>query len=260
MSLALVFSTNDSIKSASYWQRCEPIRDLETKSALAPAAVYNFLAGLRLRWTNQSASGNTGRLNSTGIAHMSGTKQDGVKLSSVAGKGLSKGARNMRFSARFHNVQEKARLRLMDVLARMFDQADDALFEMADRAPSNQDQNIYFESMRELRIKRRGMEMEFVQLYDAAFVQLESSQQGIADIDPEAVCLSLVNDNEIEELLAVEGMVTRSMTDCADELSLLSMRFDSLLNSVQISNDNNPIAPQRVCEAFAQTGTTTKRS
>lgn len=184
---------------------------------------------------------------------MSGTKQDGVKLSSVAGKGRGKGAHNVRFSARFHNVQEKARLRLIDVLSRMFDQADDALFEMADRAPSNHDQNIYFESMRELRIKRRGMEMEFIQLYDAAFQQLEVTKQHIEGTETEVVSLSLVNDNEIEELLAVEGMVARSMTDCADELSLLSMRFDSLLSMVQITNDNNPIAPQSICEAFAQT-------
>ncbi len=249
----LPLSTNDSIKSRRNWQRCEPIRDLVTKSALAPAADYNFLAGLRLRWAKYSAGCNTGRLDFTGIAHMSGIKQDGVKLSSVAGKGPGKGAHNVRFSARFHNVQEKARLRLMDVLARMFDQADDALFEMADRAPSNHDQNIYFESMRELRIKRRGMEMEFIQLYDAAFQQLEVTKQHIEGTETEVVSLSLVNDSEIEELLAVEGMVTRSMTDCADELSLLSMRFDSLLAMVQITNDNNPIAPQLVCEAFAQT-------
>jgi hypothetical protein len=248
----LPLSTNDSIKSRRNWQRCEPIRDLVTKSALAPAADYNFLAGLRLRWAKSSAGCNTGRLDFTGIAHMSGIKQDGVKLSSVAGKGPGKGAHNVRFSARFHNVQEKARLRLMDVLARMFDQADDALFEMADRAPSNHDQNIYFESMRELRIKRRGMEMEFIQLYDAGFHKIESATRIATEVDAETALLSLVNDSQIEEILAVEGMVTRSMTNCADELSLLSMRFDSLLSMVQISNGNNPVAPQPICEAFAQ--------
>ena len=184
---------------------------------------------------------------------MSGTKQDGVKLASIAGLGQRDRAQDARFSARFRNVQEKARLRLMDVLARMFDQADDALFEMADRSPSNHDQNIYFESMRELRIKRRGMEMEFVQIYDLVFRQLENTTEVIVEPEADAASLSLVNDNEIEEVLAVEGMVTRSMTECADELSLLSMRFDSLLNRVPITIANNPIGPQQICDAFAQT-------
>ena len=96
----------------------------------------------------------------------------------------------------------------------MFDQADDALFDMADRAASNMDQNIYFDAMRELRIKRRGMEMEFGQNYDAIFVQLAQVRPvTIEEVD--TASLSLVNENEIEEILAIEGMVTRSMTDCA---------------------------------------------
>jgi hypothetical protein len=183
---------------------------------------------------------------------MNGTKHEGVKLASVAGFSPRSRAHDGRFSERFHIVQDKARLRLMEVLARMFDQADDVLFEMADRSPSNHDQNIYFESMRELRIKRRGMEMEFVQLYDLVFRQLENTTKVTVEPEADAAALSLVNDNEIEEVLAVEGMVTRSMTECADELPLLSMRFDSLLNRVQITIANNPIGPQQICDAFAQ--------
>lgn len=182
---------------------------------------------------------------------MSGKKQRGVKLAPVA-VGQKKKARQKRFSARFHNVQEKACLRLMDLLAQMFDQADDVLFEMADSAASNQDQNIYFDSMRELRIRRRGMEMEFSQLYNASFEQLDRHLL-VDSEEVEASKLCLVNDNEIEEMLALEGMVARSMNDCAEELSLLSMRFDSLLTAIVINNDNNPIAPGPICTAFAKT-------
>ena len=184
---------------------------------------------------------------------MSGKKQENVKLAAVTSTDVGARERQNRFSARFSNVQDKARLKLVDLLAHMFDQADDALFEMADRAASNHDQNIYFESMRELRIRRRGMEMEFVQRFDAAFLALGSHDSGPQGEDIDIMSLALVHDNEIEEMLAIEGMVARAMFDCAEELSLLSMRFDSLVDSVRIVNANNPIAPQPVCEIFAAT-------
>ncbi len=184
---------------------------------------------------------------------MSGKKQENVKLAAVTSTDVGVRERHKRFSARFSNVQDKARLKLVDLLAHMFDQADDALFEMADRAASNHDQNIYFESMRELRIRRRGMEMEFVKRFDAAFLALGNRDSGSQDEDIDIMSLSLVHDNEIEEMLAIEGMVSRAMIECAEELSLLSMRFDSLVDSVRIVNANNPIRPQAICEFFAAT-------
>lgn len=182
---------------------------------------------------------------------MSGSKKHGVHLSAVAGEGRKKGARTNRSTARFSNIQEKARLRIMDMLAKMYDQADDTLFEMADNAGSNQDQNIYFDAMREVRIKRRGMEMEFVQLYDACFRNLEYNLEQDVEEEVDVSKLSLVNDTEIEDMLALEGMVARAMNDCVDEVSLLSIRFDSLLSDVTVNNDNNPIGPQAICESFA---------
>ncbi len=44
----------------------------------------------------------------------------------------------------------------------LFDHVDDALFELADRTAINAEQNMYFESMREVRIKRRGIEQALV--------------------------------------------------------------------------------------------------
>jgi hypothetical protein len=177
-------------------------------------------------------------------------QQENVKLAARSPALEAARQRHNRFSARFKNVQDKARLELADLLANMFDQADDALFEMADRAASNVDQNIYFEAMRELRIRRRGMEMEFGQRYDDSFLALAADSLPLENEEIDMASLALVQDNEIEETLALEGMVARAMNDCIDELSLLTMRFDSLLDTVRITNDNNPVAPQFLCESF----------
>lgn len=45
---------------------------------------------------------------------------------------------------------------LKSVLASFFDRADDALFELADRAGSNLDQTAYFDAMRESQASPQG--------------------------------------------------------------------------------------------------------
>ena len=54
------------------------------------------------------------------------------------------------------SVRDKAAQQLRLALQTLFDNADDSLFEIADRATSNAEQNAFFEAMRDLRMKRRG--------------------------------------------------------------------------------------------------------
>lgn len=153
---------------------------------------------------------------------------------------------------RLTNIQDKSRLRLQDYLARLFDSIDDVLFDMADRATSNAEQNSYFEAMRELRIQRRGIDMGFGQGVTEAFQRLAvptGAGDGIGD-DGDNAALALVDDNELEELVAIESMVSRAVSRFTDELSLLSLRFDSLVSVTTVTNANNPMGPQRVCDAF----------
>ena len=50
---------------------------------------------------------------------------------------------------------------LGDLLQGAFDAVDDSLFELANNARSNNEQNRYFEAMREIRIERKGVERHF---------------------------------------------------------------------------------------------------
>ena len=184
---------------------------------------------------------------------MNSRKEQPVNLTAVPSKAGRTRLVADRLPARVINVQEKGHLRLQKLLSQMFDQADDSLFEMADRAHSNHEQNIYFESMRELRIKRRGMELGFIQALHAAFLEIDepAEQEGQTEEELDPSKLALVNENEIEEVVAIESMVSRCLAQQSDELALLSMRFDSLIGYVQISNDNNPLGPQPVSQSFA---------
>lgn len=59
-------------------------------------------------------------------------------------------------------VRDKAAQQLKQNLQSLFDNADDTLFEMADRATSNAEQNAFFEAMRDLRLKRKNIERGFL--------------------------------------------------------------------------------------------------
>src|SRR3990167_7754767 len=60
-------------------------------------------------------------------------------------------------------VRDKAAQQLKQSLQALFDNADDTLFEMADRSTSNSEQNAFFETMRDLRLKRKNIERVFLQ-------------------------------------------------------------------------------------------------
>ena len=59
------------------------------------------------------------------------------------------------------SVHDKASTLLKSYIQELFASADDALFEMADRATSNSEQNTLFEAMRDLRQKHQNIERSF---------------------------------------------------------------------------------------------------
>ena len=69
-------------------------------------------------------------------------------------------------------VRDKAAQQLRHGLQELFDNADDTLFEMADRARNDVEQNIFFEAMRDLRLKRKNIERGFLEQFFEAFVAL----------------------------------------------------------------------------------------
>src|SRR5690625_3429003 len=81
-----------------------------------------------------------------------------------------------RLPAAMHELRDKTRKHLQICLRELFDKADDALFELADQSQSNQEQNLYFDSMREVRLRRRTMEAVFFRRIDIAFAQLLDPQ------------------------------------------------------------------------------------
>ena len=129
-------------------------------------------------------------------------------------------------------VRELAKSQLAAIFANMFDSADDTLFELADKATSNIDQTMYFDSMRQVRIQRQGMESVFMQKVQDGFRQLFLSVDN-ETADPEKYAdgmetLALVCDDDLEESVAIRGMVSKVVSQCDVSLSELTQRINYL--------------------------------
>src|SRR5690625_5606613 len=108
-----------------------------------------------------------------------------------------------------------------------------ALFELADKSQSNQEQTLYLDSMREVRLRRRTMEAVFFRRIDIAFAQLldpqAHSDEGEVQSQVSAAALSLIQHDELEEMVATEGMGNKDNAEVAEPIKQLTMRTDDLV-------------------------------
>lgn len=172
--------------------------------------------------------------------HGEGTGGDGGALDPVAGLLL--------------RLHEQVKPPLMQAVQSMFDHADDALFELADKAGSNGEQNLYFESMRELRIRRRGIELALgrdLQEELRCFTRGSAAEGDRSQIDePGADMLALVANDELEERVAIDSMVAKAEKEFAVLLNPLSARLQALMPTRPVLIRTNPLGPSVLCESF----------
>lgn len=163
-----------------------------------------------------------------------------------------------RLPAAMHGVRDRARQALQGRLGVLFDEADDALFELADQANNNQEQNLYFDSMREVRLQRRSIEQAFFQRLDSHFAALlnpqaerlgQTEDQREDRVSPDE--LALVQNDELEQLVATETMVNKANSQFAESLQHLTLRMDQLV-PVKVYQQNNPLGADAICNGFSE--------
>ena len=145
---------------------------------------------------------------------------------------------------------------LGDLLQGAFDAVDDSLFELANNARSNNEQNRYFEAMREIRIKRKGVERHFQNAVAQLFANPPQSGSVAADeslaSQTSSDSLSLVGDDDLEEQVALNAMITKSKVHFQGPLLQLQTRFSVVYPGASDEAPINPMAPEHLCSAFVE--------
>ena len=145
-------------------------------------------------------------------------------------------------------VHDKAAQQLRNNLQVLFENADATLFKMADKAQNNTEQSLFFEAMRDVRLKRKNIERGFLERLFEAFMRL--TQPNLQGIAPEQAVFSLMAD-DLERTQVTHAMVTRVLTRSQLVLCQLSTRLNTL-SCVPLDEHNNPLGPAMLCEYFLQ--------
>ena len=167
-------------------------------------------------------------------------------------------ARRMATNVTNHQVVSKGRqilsTQFSKILKGFFEKIDDELFTLSDKAENSTLQATYFDAMRYVRKERSRMQSCYLghieRGYDG-FWSGKARQAGESgQVEDE---FSLIEDEVLEEDLAIITMTDKGENHYYSELYALNKRFAVLLKVDNIDKQQNPVAPAQLCLAFKST-------
>jgi hypothetical protein len=166
------------------------------------------------------------------------------------------GGRRRISDAKVREVVSACRKRLAEslpgLMQELFEHLDDELYELADKSASDVLQTRYFDAMRELRKLREPIEQEFLRRQTSTYETFWQHPQAAEEVADEADEdeLTLVDEDELEENLAVSSMVSKAENRYHRELFALNMRFAQVAGLADLTTRNNPAGPNGLAEGF----------
>ena len=178
---------------------------------------------------------------------------DSNKIVDLQQRQVSQTGAGDRMGELIKSVRGTALKRIQGLVATLFENIDDALFDLAEKAENNAVQTQYFDCMREVRKKRQLVERMFQEQLSKIFndfaagklqpVKAEGGSHSGGD-------LSLVEDTELEESLAIASTVAKAENRLSRLLFAVNQRLSVIRGGAKVEDSTNPIAPAPLCQAF----------
>jgi len=136
-----------------------------------------------------------------------------------------------------------------------FNKIEDTYFRFSARARSNNEQNMYFEAFQEIRSQRDEIISLFIGELGKGFDRSNEPKALLKEHRTlEAMVatenLTLLDNDDLEENIAIEGMVSLARSRFQGELYDLNERLSSLCEKDVVDGSSNPLDPAQICEAF----------
>lgn len=142
------------------------------------------------------------------------------------------------------------------LLQGMFDGIDDSFFELANNARNNNEQNRFFEAMRDIRIKRKSIENSFSDQITAQFsmdfVKSKLKTEPTHQENTSFETLSLVQNDDLEEEVAISSMVNKASSNFAGPLLQFHTRVCNLFGIDDISTCRAPLDLKELTTDFSR--------
>lgn len=153
-----------------------------------------------------------------------------------------------------NDCRDLALKRICEVLANAFDRIEDELFEMAEKTADRDTQNMYLDARAQAREKRSGIEssfrLQFVSFFNGKVRGEPEKTTREAQAPVSFAELSLVDDNDLEESIALAEMAKKMKAQSEEELFALSQRMGFLMHDPELGDDANPMSPDTLCKAL----------
>lgn len=154
-------------------------------------------------------------------------------------------------------VRGLATKRLHALATNMFENIDDALFDLAEKAENNAAQTQFFDGMREVRKKRAIVERTFLGQVARDLADFSAGRARAPDAEAYArplanIELSLVGENELEESLAITSMIGKNEQRLARALFAVNQRLSVICGGARMDDASNPVGPASLAAAFRQ--------
>jgi len=126
------------------------------------------------------------------------------------------------------------------------DDLDKRLLDQSEKATNNNDQTRYYQTRVSIRQQNSVIQQLFTQHYRQAFKNFIVGKQTCSDLhhdNSENATLSLVDQDKLEQDIAIRSMTKRASADHAVTLYALNQRLAVLRSGHKINEQNNPVAP-----------------
>jgi Protein of unknown function (DUF1631) len=138
------------------------------------------------------------------------------------------------------------------------EQLDQHLFNLADKFDSNANQTRYFQTRDEINRQSDHCQSLFLNYIDTTFDRYLKGEATIESscalpTDQSANTLSLVDNGDLEETLAINTMSRKISSQNAEVLHHLNQRFSALRGGKNLTSNHNPVAPGVYAEAIRST-------
>ncbi len=143
--------------------------------------------------------------------------------------------------------------RLAHSMGRMFENADIALLDFAQKAQSNAAQSQFFEAMNEVQQKSTVMERRFREEIARSFKEFPRwapASEGKGPETDQEISFSLVNADIMEEDVALKNALGKLSSRIQDELYALKCRLSVMLDGASMEEDEIPAGPIAIIQAF----------
>ena len=137
---------------------------------------------------------------------------------------------------------------LKEHITTMLSSADKDLFDLSESASNNEDRARYFELMTQLRNIRHILSDNFIKKaseYLKPYTEVESKDAFSGEEE-----LSLVGQEEMEDMVLIKSMSTKAASASRERLSHLEKRFEDLALKTPAVFEKTALSPVNFCQAF----------